>query len=106
MREPRLRVGELCAGYGGLGLAVEWVMGAETAWLAEIERNPPPRRCLRTRSLAGQPDGRSRLGQIRGCDPLPPAASRPYRTTCYGARAEARHTVALRPLRGVDDGLV
>ena len=36
MREP-LRVGELCAGYGGLSIAVEWVMGAETAWLAEID---------------------------------------------------------------------
>ena len=44
MREPRLRVGELCAGYGGLGLAVEWVMGAETAWLAEID--PAARRVL------------------------------------------------------------
>jgi gp69 len=46
MREPRLRVGELCAGYGGLGLAVEWVMGAETAWLAEID--PAARRVLAT----------------------------------------------------------
>ena len=36
MSESRLRVGELCAGYGGLSLAVEYVMGAETAWLAEI----------------------------------------------------------------------
>ena len=44
MREPRLRVGELCAGYGGLSLAVEWVMGAETAWLAEID--PAARRVL------------------------------------------------------------
>ena len=41
-----LRVGELCAGYGGLGLAVEWVMGAETAWLAEID--PAARRVLAT----------------------------------------------------------
>ena len=47
MREPRLRVGELCAGYGGLGLAVEWVMGAETAWLAEID--PAARRVLAAR---------------------------------------------------------
>ena len=37
MSESRLRVGELCAGYGGLSLAVEYVMGAETAWLAEID---------------------------------------------------------------------
>ena len=35
MREPRLRVGELCAGYGGLSLAVEYALGAETTWLAE-----------------------------------------------------------------------
>lgn len=44
MREPRLRVGELCAGYGGLSLAIEWVMGAETTWLAEID--PAARRVL------------------------------------------------------------
>lgn len=46
MREP-LRAGELCAGCGGLALAVEWVMGAETAWLAEIE--PAARRVLAAR---------------------------------------------------------
>ena len=39
-----LRVGELCAGYGGLSLAVEYVMGAETTWLAEID--PAARRVL------------------------------------------------------------
>ena len=44
MSEPRLRVGELCAGYGGLTSAIEWVMGAETAWLAEID--PAARRVL------------------------------------------------------------
>lgn len=44
MSDPRLRVGELCAGYGGLSLAVEYVMGAETAWLAEID--PAARRVL------------------------------------------------------------
>lgn len=37
MSESRLRVGELCAGYGGLSLAVEYALGAETAWLAEID---------------------------------------------------------------------
>lgn len=47
MCEPGLRVGELCAGYGGLSLAVEWVMGAETAWLAEID--PAARRVLAVR---------------------------------------------------------
>lgn len=46
MREPRLRLGELCAGYGGLSLAVEYVMGAETAWLAEVD--PAARRVLAT----------------------------------------------------------
>lgn len=46
MRESRLRAGELCAGYGGLSLAIEWVMGAETAWLAEID--PAARRVLAT----------------------------------------------------------
>lgn len=44
MREPRLRAGELCAGYGGLSLAVEYALGAETAWLAEID--PAARRVL------------------------------------------------------------
>ena len=44
MREPRLRVGELCAGYGGLSLAVEYALGAETTWLAEID--PAARRVL------------------------------------------------------------
>lgn len=43
MREP-LRAGELCAGYGGLSIAIEWAMGAETAWLAEID--PAARRVL------------------------------------------------------------
>ena len=47
MREPRLRAGELCAGYGGLSLGVEYVMGAETAWLAEID--PAARRVLAAR---------------------------------------------------------
>ena len=47
MREPRLRIGELCAGYGGLAIAVEYVMGAETAWLAEID--PVARRVLAAR---------------------------------------------------------
>ena len=46
MSESRLRVGELCAGYGGLSLAVEYVMGAETAWLAEVD--PAARRVLAT----------------------------------------------------------
>ena len=46
MREPRLRLGELCAGYGGLSRAVEYVMGAETAWLAEVD--PAARRVLAT----------------------------------------------------------
>ena len=41
-----LRVGELCAGYGGLSLAVEYAIGAETAWLAEID--PAARRVLAT----------------------------------------------------------
>ena len=46
MSEPRLRVGELCAGYGGLSLAVEYAMGAEAAWLAEID--PAARQVLAT----------------------------------------------------------
>lgn len=35
-----LRLGELCAGYGGLGLAVEEVFGAETAWFSEFDAAP------------------------------------------------------------------
>ena len=35
-----LRLGELFAGYGGLGMAVEEVFGAETAWFSEFEEAP------------------------------------------------------------------
>ena len=34
-----MRVGSLCTGYGGLDLAVESVLGAETVWLSEIDKN-------------------------------------------------------------------
>ncbi|MHA7210810.1 DNA cytosine methyltransferase [Arthrobacter sp. MDT1-65] len=36
----KLKLGELFAGYGGLGLAVEEVFGAETAWFSEFEAAP------------------------------------------------------------------
>ena len=35
-----LRLGELCAGYGGLGMAVEEVFTAETAWFSEFDAAP------------------------------------------------------------------
>lgn len=35
-----LRLGELCAGYGGLGMAVEEVFNAETAWFSEFDAAP------------------------------------------------------------------
>ena len=35
-----MRAGELCAGYGGLALAVEDVFGAETVWFSEFEEAP------------------------------------------------------------------
>jgi DNA (cytosine-5)-methyltransferase 1 len=35
-----VRAGELCAGYGGLALAVEEVFGASTAWFCEFEDAP------------------------------------------------------------------
>ena len=35
-----LRLGELCAGYGGLGLAVEEVFSATTAWFSEFDEAP------------------------------------------------------------------
>ena len=35
-----MRLGELCAGYGGLGMAVEEVFGATTAWFSEFEEAP------------------------------------------------------------------
>lgn len=38
--ERNLRLGELFAGYGGLGLAVEAVFGATTAWFSEFEDGP------------------------------------------------------------------
>lgn len=36
----KLKIGELCAGYGGLGLAVEEVFDAELAWVSEFEEAP------------------------------------------------------------------
>jgi DNA (cytosine-5)-methyltransferase 1 len=35
-----MKIGELFAGYGGLGLAVEEVFGAELAWVSEYDRGP------------------------------------------------------------------
>ena len=35
----RLRSGSLCAGYGGLDLAVMTVLGARLAWCAEPDRH-------------------------------------------------------------------
>lgn len=35
-----MKYGELCAGYGGLGLAVEEVFGAELAWYSEFDPAP------------------------------------------------------------------
>lgn len=35
-----LKIGELCAGYGGLGMAVEKVFGAELAWVSEFDEAP------------------------------------------------------------------
>ena len=35
-----MRAGELCAGYGGLALAVEEVFGAKTAWFSEFDPAP------------------------------------------------------------------
>lgn len=40
-----MRAGELCAGYGGLALAVEEVFGAETAWFSEFD--PAPSKILK-----------------------------------------------------------
>jgi len=36
----RLTLGELCAGYGGLGKAVENVLDAELKWYSEFDANP------------------------------------------------------------------
>lgn len=35
---PRLSIGELCAGYGGLGMGVAQVLDAEVAWYSEIDK--------------------------------------------------------------------
>lgn len=35
-----MKAAELCAGYGGLALAIEEVFGAETAWVSEFEEAP------------------------------------------------------------------
>lgn len=37
---PKLKLGELFAGYGGLGLAIEEAFGAELAWYAEFDKAP------------------------------------------------------------------
>lgn len=39
-RREQLTLGELFAGYGGLGMAVEEVFGATTAWFSEFEEGP------------------------------------------------------------------
>ena len=36
----KLRIGELCAGYGGLGMAVEAALDAELTWVSEYEEAP------------------------------------------------------------------
>ena len=40
MTGPRLTLGELCAGYGGLGKAAETVLGAELKWYSEFDSAP------------------------------------------------------------------
>lgn len=50
-----LRLGELFAGYGGLGMAVEEVFGAETAWFSEFEDAP-------SKILTGRRSGTTRRG--------------------------------------------
>ena len=36
----KMKLGELFAGYGGLGMAVEEAFGAELAWVSEIDEGP------------------------------------------------------------------
>lgn len=36
MCEGRLRGGSLCSGYGGLDLAVEWVMALPADWVIDV----------------------------------------------------------------------
>jgi DNA (cytosine-5)-methyltransferase 1 len=38
--QQKLRLGELCAGYNGLGMAVEEVFGATPAWFSEFDAAP------------------------------------------------------------------
>jgi len=58
---PRLRVGSLCTGYGGLDLAVHAVLGGALAWYAETDRH------ART-VLAHRFPGVDNLGDIRAVD--------------------------------------
>ena len=37
--EPVLRLGSLCTGYGGLDMAVQQVLGAQLAWVADNDRH-------------------------------------------------------------------
>ena len=61
-----LKLGELCAGYGGLGMAVEEVFGAETAWFSEFDAAPS---AILETPLARRPKPRrhdtNRLGRHR-----------------------------------------
>lgn len=61
MNPPQLTAGELCAGYGGLALAVSQVFNARTAWVAEFDQAPS--RILKTR-FPGVPN----LGDITAVD--------------------------------------
>lgn len=56
-----LRVGELFAGVGGLGMAVSDVFDAEIAWVSEIEKAP-------SRVLAYRFPGVPNLGDVRAVD--------------------------------------
>ncbi|MFG2045324.1 DNA cytosine methyltransferase [Dactylosporangium sp. NPDC048998] len=55
------RVGSLCTGYGGLDLAVEWVLGGRLAWYAETD---PHARTVCEHHWPGVPN----LGDIRTTD--------------------------------------
>ncbi|WP_327007677.1 DNA cytosine methyltransferase [Dactylosporangium sp. NBC_01737] len=55
------RIGSLCTGYGGLDLAVEWVLGGRLAWYAETD---PHARTVLTHHWPDVPN----LGDIRTVD--------------------------------------
>ena len=69
-----MRIGSLCSGYGGLELAVQAVMGGETAWVSDIDKGA-------CKILAHRFPGVPNIGDMTGVDW---AAVEPVHLICGG----------------------